>query len=117
MKNKTEIYYDGSCRICHHGAERLKKTDLEEKFIYRDFSSGNFNPKEFDLKDLDKAIHLKTTEGRVIKGADAMIYLLLQVPAYEWLGKLLSFPLIYPLTVVGYQMFARTRKYFPQRPQ
>ena len=82
-----------------------------------DISSPTFNATDFGLTPtaVQRHMHIQTPDGKVLLGIDAFSHIWSRIPKYHWAAKIIKWPVIYQLALVGYEIFARSRHLLPKR--
>lgn len=112
MKNKTKVFYDGNCKICNREINFYKKLDNKKKIEWINIH-GPFlksSSENIDKKDLMRVLHLKTEDGKILKGVDAFIKIWSSI---KYFGVFVPFLKIYPLKKFVnfiYMVWAKNRK-------
>jgi len=103
---QAEIYYNGDCPVCRtemeHYANVCATTRPELHFI-----DSTRHPQEFARcglrrEHLERRVYVRDGEGRILSGMPAIVALWWKMPGYERLAKMLSLPVIRPISVVLY---------------
>lgn len=107
------LYFDGNCPFCLAGMTRLKAWNHAGKLGFVDISEASFDPTFLgvDMAALDRQLHSRTDDGRVLVGIDSMLqaYTLL---GKSWLVLPLRVKFLRPSLSYLYQQFARHRYTF-----
>lgn len=95
MSNKIIVLYDGHCRLCRGSVRFLQRLDWFNLLAYKDFQDEhvrhNIAPSvTFDT--LDKAMHIKTTDGTFLSGFYAFRHMMWRLPVLSLLTPLLYAP-------------------------
>jgi len=103
---KTDVLYNDECPICSF---EIKHYD---KIATRDDLPLQFDPLTNAASDWGigpevaaKRIHIRHN-GKIIDGMPAFLIIWSQIPRYQWLARLLSKPVIRPLSVRLYDHVA-----------
>lgn len=114
MRTKWAVLYDGNCRICTDGAEKLKKL-AGDKVDLRNFQ----DPKNLDglpeipYADLMDKMHVVSPENgkppRIYKGAAAIARVAALTPVVGPLALLYYVPGLRQLADLGYSQIAKRR--------
>ncbi len=112
----SKIFVDGNCIVCDTEISYYKKI-APTLFEIVDISSPTFDATQFGLTSeaVQRHMHLQTTEGDVLAGIDAFAYIWSLIPKYHWAANVIKWPLVYQLSLVGYEIFARSRHLLPKR--
>lgn len=108
-KNKTTVYFDGSCPLCVKEIaiyKNRKATDV----AFIDVSEHNFVPSD----DLGRSqamarFHVRKQDGTLLDGGQAFIALWAETPGFKWLASLFQTPLMVRLADLGYNQFLKIR--------
>lgn len=113
---KTKVLFDGNCIVCDMEIMHYKKI-APDTFEMLDISSPDFDANHFGLtkEAVDKHMHVFTPEGELLRGVDAFAHIWSRLPQYRWGSKVIKVPGIYHSALVGYEIFARFRKYLPKK--
>ena len=107
-----KVYYNSACPLCNAGIEsqRCRMTAQGEKGVeWLDVHAEPARVTEVnaDLPCVRERLYVKTPDGTVHVGADALAALFAETRGQRWLAKLLKLPIIHPLAVLAYNGFAR----------
>ncbi|MDB5039248.1 MAG: putative thiol-disulfide oxidoreductase YuxK, family [Bacteriovoracaceae bacterium] len=114
---KYRVFLDGICHLCSLEALWLKKYDTNHTLEFIDIADSNFSAESYGLskKAVDTEMHIICPNGKILHGIPALIEIYHLLPRFQWLSKLLGFPLVYPFAKIGYFIFSRSRPYLPKR--
>lgn len=114
--SKTKVLFDGNCIVCDMEIMHYKRM-APEIFEMLDISSPEFNADAYGLtkESVDKHMHVFTPEGELLRGVDAFAHIWSRLPKYRWGSKVIKTPGVYQIALVGYEIFARNRKYLPKK--
>jgi predicted DCC family thiol-disulfide oxidoreductase YuxK len=114
--SKTKILYDGNCIVCDVEIAHYKRL-APEVFELLDISSAQFRAQDLGLtkEAVDKHMHVMTPEGDILKGVDAFVHIWSRLKGYRVLCPIVKAPGIYQGAKIGYEIFARYRKYLPKK--
>ena len=108
---RVTLFYDADCGFCQGSVEWLLARALPDTFdpvAYQD----DHAMRDFPMVDrtlADKGIQALGPDGKLRRKAQATGYCLMFVPGWQWLGRLILFPLVFPFASVGYAIVARNR--------
>jgi predicted DCC family thiol-disulfide oxidoreductase YuxK len=110
VRRTTEVFYDGTCRLCTASREWAEKRDAEGMLSFRDAA----DPAEADRlpverERLAREMIVRLPGGRVAGGFEGALAVLRALPRWHLLGAILALP---PLRWLGppvYRMVARHR--------
>ncbi len=116
-EKKLSIYYDGACIVCSREMTHYKKIDAGQCFRFVDIASPEFDPvaEKIDREAADRALHVKTEDGRVVTRVAAFAEIWKRLPGHGWMARLASFRALQPVLNFGYDVFARLRRHLPKR--
>ncbi len=104
------LFYDGSCPLCNKEVNWLKTQNKFGRLMFEDIKEANFSNRypALDSTELDRTLHAKLGDGRMVKGVDATI------SAWEAVGKgwmltPLTWPVFSSIAGLAYQGFANNR--------
>ena len=107
------LYFDGHCPFCAAEMGRLRKWNKDGRLAFVDISTAGFDPAPLgvDMAALDRELHSRTADGRLLVGIDSMLaaYTLVE---RAWLVFPLKVRLLRPLLAWLYRGFARNRYRF-----
>ena len=110
------LFYDGDCPLCLREVEHLSRKNRKGLLRLVNIRDKGFaeNYPEFDLEELDRLLHARLADGRIVKGVDATL------AAWEAVGMgCLIAPLRWPgvacIADWGYELFARNRHELSRR--
>jgi len=114
---KYDIFLDGSCSFCRWSQAKIEPYDSGERVRFLDYNDpavAELTP--FPRGELDREMHMRTPEGKWLRGFEAWLVLLRVLPKLAWLGRIASVP---PLRWFGpsvYGFIARHRYSLPGAP-
>lgn len=116
MKNKTKIFVDGNCIVCDFEISHYKRM-APDLFEIVDISSDQFDATKFGLTadEVQKNMHLLTSEGELKIGVDAFAHIWSQIDKYKIAAKFIKLPVIHETAKVGYKLFTLVRPYLPKK--
>jgi predicted DCC family thiol-disulfide oxidoreductase YuxK len=107
---KLEIFYNNACPVCAAGiaSQRRRMNPLGLEAAWKDIAADETLVCEIGA-DLDKvrhSLHVRDENGIVHVGADAIARLMLETPGQIWLGRLMMWPPLRPVSRWLYDRFA-----------
>src|SRR5579863_9879315 len=111
-----DILMDGSCSFCRWTQEKIAPYDSASRLRFLDYNDPVVAQAPFSREELDNEMHVRTPDGRWLKGFTAWQQLLCALPRLAWLGRLASMP---PVRWIGpsvYAFIARHRYSLPGAP-
>jgi len=106
-----KVFYDGGCPICRRQAGHWERRDRRRKLRFIDISDPSFSARRHGL-DPDRvrqSIHVKTADGRLFRGIDAVRMIWTAFPPMWGAAALSGLPGIHRLLGAGYRAIARNR--------
>ncbi len=107
------IIYDGHCVLCTRTVSRLMKLRTIspiQSIPLQDIRVATLLPEGYDQDRLNKEIHvLDMSNGRVIKGADAIVYIMTKLPSLRPVSFIYHVPGMKWLASRIYQWIAKRR--------
>jgi predicted DCC family thiol-disulfide oxidoreductase YuxK len=114
---KYDIFLDGSCSFCRWSRDKIEPFDSNGSVRFHDYNDPAVAAQTpFPRSDLDQEMHLRTPEGKWLRGFEAWLALLRVLPRLAWLGWIAGLP---PLRWLGppfYRFIARHRYSLPGAP-
>jgi len=114
---KYDIFLDGSCSFCRWSRTQIEPYDSDGKVQFLDYNDPSVAAQApFPRAELDREMHMRTPEGKWLRGFEAWLALLRVLPKLAWLGRIASVP---PLRWFGpplYAFIARHRYSLPGAP-
>jgi len=115
--SKYDIFLDGSCSFCRWSQAMIEPYDSGGRLRFLDYNDAAVAAQApFPRADLDREMHVRTPEGKWLRGFEAWLALLHVLPRLVWLGRIASLP---PLRWLGrplYGFIARHRYSLPGAP-
>ena len=111
-KGRIIILYDGACGLCRRSIFMLQLMDVLNRIKPVDFRDGILRSKhapDLSESDLDRAMHIKTPQGKFYKGFDAFRKLSWHMPSLKLLTPLLYLPGVAPVGRMIYAKIAVSR--------
>jgi uncharacterized protein len=102
----ADIYFNGDCPVCRtemgHYARRCAEVRPDLRFIDSMRRPNDLAQCHLRLEHLQRRVYLRDAGGHVISGMPALIALWSQVPGYRPLARILSWPVLRPVSVLLY---------------
>ncbi len=115
--NSDRLYYDDDCPICRRAVQRLRRKGLDAALQVVPIGRSDTKTAR-DLPDKDKLkeeIHLMTADGRIFRGASALIQLYKR-QGRAWLPvQLYSLPPVRRVFDSLYRLIARNRHWLAKK--
>lgn len=107
---KLEIFYNSACPVCAAGIEnqRQRMAGLDSKTAWKDIAADANLVCEIgaDLNKVRHSLHVRDETGAIHVGADAIARLMLETPGQIWLGRLMMWRPLRPVSRWLYDRFA-----------
>jgi predicted DCC family thiol-disulfide oxidoreductase YuxK len=114
---KYDIFLDGSCSFCQWTRERIELYDSSAWLRFLDYNDPTVAAQTpFTRPELDREMHLRTSEGVWLQGFDAWLALIRVLPKLAWLGRIASLPPVRWMGPAVYRFIARHRYDLPGAP-
>lgn len=113
MTAELTLYYDGNCQFCLAEMHRLMRWNIASRLDFVDISTPDFDPAPLgvDMAALDRELHGRTADGRLLVGIDSMLAAYTLV-GRAWIVWPLQVHILRPLLASLYRSFARNRYRF-----
>lgn len=111
-KDPLFVYFDAQCPLCVAGAMRFQQFDANHRLRFVDLHDPVWASRaalRFSQADLDSAMRVQLPDGTWRSGYFAWAVILENLPAWRWLGRLMSFPLFYSVGPAFYRWVAGHR--------
>lgn len=108
--NILTLYFDGRCPFCVKSMLKLRKWNTAGRLAFVDITQPGFDPAFLgtDMTALNRELHARTLDGRVLVGIDSMLAAYTLV-GRGWMVWPLRIPFLRPLLARCYRWFARHR--------
>jgi len=108
--NTLILYFDGRCPFCVKSMLKLRKWNTAGHLAFVDITQPGFDPAFLgaDMAALNRELHARTLDGRVLVGIDSMLAAYTLV-GRGWMVWPLRIPFLRPLLANLYRWFARHR--------
>lgn len=109
------IFYDANCRICSHEIGLIMQRNENGNLIAAPLDNHLTEMAQLNItrEAAMTLLHIADDNGRLYIGMDA-IRLMYRECGWHWQAKVLSLPIIRPLSNVGYRIFAKYRYLMPK---
>lgn len=117
MNARVRMYFDGACHLCSREAEHYRQRDRAGRIEFIDIAAPHFDARAegVDPVAVNRHIHARLPDGRLVTGVDAFIAFWRVLPGYGWLARFASRPLVKQVLRGGYHAFAQIRPLLPRR--
>jgi predicted DCC family thiol-disulfide oxidoreductase YuxK len=107
------LIWDGHCGFCSRAITWIKQQDLKQKFYFIPFQECPAPPMTPALYTAcERAIHVITPDGEIIKAGRAVLFVLTELDYPEWLIRPFTWPPFVWFIELGYQLVADHRDFF-----
>lgn len=105
------IFYDSRCPLCLAEIQHLVRHDVDNHIRLIDLHACDLNRlyPHINKQQAMQRLHGELDTGEMLYGLDVTCMAWSLVGKYRWL-KILRWPLIKPISDLGYQLFARYRE-------
>ncbi len=114
---KTKILFDGNCIVCDFEVQHYKRI-APDVFDIQDITHPDFKADVWGLTTaaVNKHLHVITPSNEIKIGVDAFAHIWSRLKNYKWASRVIQWPIIYPVSQVGYEVFASyVRPYLPKK--
>ncbi len=102
----AEVFFNGNCPICRmemtHYANIAADSQRELKFFDSLQRPDEFVECGLRREHLERRVYLRDADGRILSGMPALVHLWSKMPEYHWLSKILTLPVLRPLSIILY---------------
>ena len=101
-----KVLFNNNCSICSQEINHYKKFNIKD-INWVDINDLSVATKLSGKthKELLRRLHVITENG-VYSGVDAFIIMWKLIPRYKWLSRVISFPVIYYISILVYEIIA-----------
>ncbi|MCL6601020.1 MAG: DUF393 domain-containing protein [Alicyclobacillus macrosporangiidus] len=109
------VLYDAQCPLCERAANWLRERDKSGQLHFRPAQDIGFvRTCRLDPKAVLEEMHVVSDTGEVRRGADAIVWVMSQLPGYRWLGVLYGIPGLRAAARSAYRAVAARRIRHPE---
>jgi predicted DCC family thiol-disulfide oxidoreductase YuxK len=84
---KYDIFLDGACSFCRWSRAKIEPFDTAGRVQFLDYNDPAVAAQSpFPRNVLDQEMHMRTPEGKWLRGFEAWLVLLRVLPRLAWLG-------------------------------
>lgn len=102
----SEVYFNGNCPVCRtemtHYATLCENNQSQFQFIDSMQRQDEFIRYGLRREHLERRVYLRDARGRVLSGMPALVHLWSKIPAYRWLSRTLTLPVLRPVSTILY---------------
>jgi uncharacterized protein (TIGR01777 family) len=102
----AEVFFNGDCPVCRSEMTHYANicANSQSKFQFHDSMK---RPDEFvecglRREHLERRVYLRDANGRILSGMPALVYMWSKMRGYRWLSKILTLPVLRPLSTAVY---------------
>nr|WP_298682108.1 DUF393 domain-containing protein [uncultured Dongia sp.] len=105
---KLEVYYNSACPVCAAGINNQRQRMKGNDSAWKDIAQDENLVCEIgaDLNKVRHSLHVRDEMGEVFIGADAIAKLMLDTPGQKWLGRVMMWEGMRPVSRWLYDRFA-----------
>lgn len=105
------VFYDGGCGLCRRQAQSWRREDRSGRLELVDISARGFRAEEhgLDPERVRQSMHVKTADGRLFEGLDAVRMVWTVFPRMWAAAVLAGLPGVHGVLRAGYRSVARNR--------
>ena len=128
MKSVTQrqsVYYNGACPVCRiemsHYSRRREARAVPVRFVDTSIKYDDLAEYGLRREHLQRRLYLKSPNGQMLSGVAALVSLWAQTRGYQWLSKVVSLPIVRPITEILYDhvavpILAVVEDWYPPEP-
>ena len=106
------ILWDGACGLCRRAVAWVRRRDRLRRFDTLPYQDAPSPPMTPELRAAcARAVHVITADGRLLRGADASLFVL-EGLGFRWTARVLRIPPLVWVTDAAYRLVARHRNFF-----
>lgn len=106
---KIRVLYDGQCPMCSTIVHSVNTSSQNGAFELNDMHAATDLP--VDRATLEKDMYVIDEEGKVFKGAEAILKIIDQYPSWKLVSTIGRLPFVKPLLPIGYGIISRNRRF------
>lgn len=109
MSGKSTVYFNSACPVCRTGVEwqRGQASSCEIEWIDVHNAPDAVAEVGAALEDVRERLHVRDAQGRILIGADAVMFVMGSSPGQRRLGRMSMLPVIRSAMRWAYDAFAR----------
>jgi predicted DCC family thiol-disulfide oxidoreductase YuxK len=112
-----DIFMDGSCSFCRWIQDKVQPYDSNSRLRFVDYNDAAVAAQTpYSRNELGEEMHVRTPEGRWLKGFEAWLAILRVLPKLALLGRIGGMPPIRWFGPSAYNSIARHRYSLPGAP-
>lgn len=106
-----KVYYDDRCNLCSREIDYYKKISNPKLINWCKISQHTNELEEHGISIVDglERLHAVNSDEKQYHGVDAFILIWQHLPGWKWLAVFTNLPVIYPLSKIVYNAFAKWR--------
>ena len=106
---EIRVYYNSACPVCNagitHQRRKMAGCAVQWRDVHRDLDARR--EVAADLEFVRERLHVIDESGRIRSGVDAFEVIWRHSPHEQWKARLITSPVVRPVTTVLYNAFAR----------
>lgn len=103
---KPKTYYNGACPVCRAEIEHYRQCAVADRasMDWCDVSQSRAALKKrgVDEDQILRRLYVEMPDGRLLGGVDAFLAIWRGVPRLNWIARIVSLPVVYPLACFLY---------------
>jgi predicted DCC family thiol-disulfide oxidoreductase YuxK len=105
------VFFDGGCPLCRREIAHYRRLDRNRRLHWVDAAAGSIALSGYGLSPVHAMaeLHVLDGAGRWQRGVDAFLVIWTHLPAYRWLARLASLPVMHQGLAFAYRRFAAWR--------
>jgi predicted DCC family thiol-disulfide oxidoreductase YuxK len=112
-----DIFMDGSCSFCRWTQAKVEPYDSRSRLHFLDYNDPVVAAQApFPRSELDQEMHVRTPDGKWLRGFEGWLAILRVLPKFVWLGRIAGLPPFRWLGPPLYAFIARHRYSLPGAP-
>jgi uncharacterized protein (TIGR01777 family) len=102
----ADVFFNGDCPVCRtkmtHYANIAANSQCKLKFFDSMQRPDEFVECGLRREHLERRVYLRDADGRILSGMPALVHLWSKMPEYQWLSRILTLPVLRPLSTILY---------------
>ncbi|HVU75222.1 MAG TPA: DUF393 domain-containing protein [Candidatus Paceibacterota bacterium] len=104
---RPKIYYDGVCNLCTGLIERIGRSSQADTFETVPIQTEL--PEGVAFAHANRDMYVRDESGRMLSGADAVLFIISRYPRMRWLSRIGMLPIIHAIASGLYRVLADNR--------
>jgi predicted DCC family thiol-disulfide oxidoreductase YuxK len=113
---RLTLYYDGLCPLCSREIDHYRRRLTGDAAAFVDITDPAFDAAAhgLDAGRVHRVMHVKVGD-ELRTGVGAFVAIWEAIPSHRWLARVARWPVVYPVLLAGYHLFAAVRPWLPRR--